>query len=384
MLKARPLTPDFEREIESAYEETIALLKTLCAIPAPSHHEECRAEFVKQWFESRGLSAEIDDAKNVRCGFALDEYRDMVVVMAHMDTVFPDLEPMPIREESDRLYCPGVGDDTANLAGMMILAERLHRMGYKPTCGVLFVGNSCEEGLGNLKGCKAIMRDYSERVKAFITLDGNTEAVCARAVGSTRYRITAKTRGGHSFADFGTRNAIEVMSRLTCALYRQSVPRVGRSVTTYNVGMISGGTSINAIAQHAEMLYEYRSDDPQCMAAMKDKLNIILRENALPDAQVEVKILGERPCGTASDKNAQSELENAALQSLEQYAGTNPRVTAGSTDCNIPLSLGIPSVCFGMYRGEGAHTREEWIEPKSMCQGMKAAAAMLLNWFEKK
>lgn len=117
MLKARPLTPDFEREIESAYEETIALLKTLCAIPAPSHHEECRAEFVKQWFESRGLSAEIDDAKNVRCGFALDEYRDMVVVMAHMDTVFPDLEPMPIREEGDRLYCPGVGDDTANLAG---------------------------------------------------------------------------------------------------------------------------------------------------------------------------------------------------------------------------------------------------------------------------
>ena len=128
------------------------------------------------------------------------------------------------------------------------------------------------------------MRDYSERVKAFITLDGNTEEVCARAVGSTRYRITAKTRGGHSFADFGTRNAIEVLSRLTCALYRQSVPRVGRSVTTYNVGVISGGTSINAIAQHAEMLYEYRSDDPQCMATMKDKLNIILRENARPDA----------------------------------------------------------------------------------------------------
>ena len=383
MMKACPLAADFEREIESAHQETIELLKTLCAIPAPSHHEERRAEFVKNWFEERGLSAEIDDAKNVRCGFALDEHQDMVVVMAHMDTVFPDMEPMPMREEGEKLYCPGVGDDTANLAGMMILVDRLHRMGYKPTCGVLFVGNSCEEGLGNLKGCKAIMRDFSARVKAFITLDGNTEEVCARAVGSTRYRITAKTRGGHSFADFGTRNAIEVLSRLTCALYRQNVPHMGGSVTTYNVGVISGGTSINAIAQHAEMLYEYRSNDPQCMAVMKEKLDTILRENALPDAQVEVEILGERPCGAAADKNAQSELENAALQVLAQYAGTKPQVTAGSTDCNLPLSLGIPSVCFGMYRGEGAHTREEWIEPESMRQGMKAAVAMLLNWFEK-
>ena len=383
MIKACPLAADFEREIESAHQETIELLKTLCAIPAPSHHEERRTEFVKNWFEERGLSAEIDDAKNVRCGFALDEHQDMVVVMAHMDTVFPDMEPMPMREEGKKLYCPGVGDDTANLAGMMILVDRLHRMGYKPTCGVLFVGNSCEEGLGNLKGCKAIMRDFSARVTAFITLDGNTEEVCARAVGSTRYRITAKTRGGHSFADFGTRNAIEVLSRLTCALYRQNVPHMGGSVTTYNVGVISGGTSINAIAQHAEMLYEYRSNDPQCMVVMKEKLDTILRENALPDAQVEVEILGERPCGAAADKNAQSELENAALQVLAQYAGTKPQVTAGSTDCNIPLSLGIPSVCFGMYRGEGAHTREEWIEPESMRQGMKAAAAMLLNWFEK-
>ena len=383
MIKACPLAADFEREIESAHQETIELLKTLCAIPAPSHHEERRTEFVKNWFEERGLSAEIDDAKNVRCGFALDEHQDMVVVMAHMDTVFPDMEPMPMREEGKKLYCPGVGDDTANLAGMMILVDRLHRMGYKPTCGVLFVGNSCEEGLGNLKGCKAIMRDFSARVKAFITLDGNTEEVCARAVGSTRYRITAKTRGGHSFADFGTRNAIEVLSRLTCALYRQNVPHMGGSVTTYNVGVISGGTSINAIAQHAEMLYEYRSNDPQCMVVMKEKLDTILRENALPDAQVKVEVLGERPCGAAADKNAQSELENAALQVLAQYAGTKPQVTAGSTDCNIPLSLGIPSVCFGMYRGEGAHTREEWIEPESMRQGMKAAAAMLLNWFEK-
>ena len=118
------------------------------------------------------------------------------------------------------------------------------------------------------------------------------------------------------------------------------------------------------------------------MAVMKDQLDVILRENTLPDAKINVEILGERPCGAAADQRAQRELEDAALQALAKYAGSKPNPTAGSTDCNIPLSLGIPSVCFGMYRGEGAHTREEWIEPESMRQGMKAVTALLLNWFE--
>lgn len=251
------LTAALEREIEAAQGETISLLKALCAIPAPSHHEERRAEWIQAWLEKRGLSAEIDDAKNVRCGFGLSQYQDIVVIMAHIDTVFPDLQPMPMREEAGRLYCPGVGDDTANVAGMLTLMDIFHRLNARPACGVLFVCNSCEEGLGNLAGCKAIMRDFAPRVKAFLSLDDQSTHVCARAVGSARYRITAETRGGHSFADFGARNAVEVLSRLVCALYRQHVPRAAGSLTTYNVGVISGGTSVNAIAQRAEMLYEY-------------------------------------------------------------------------------------------------------------------------------
>lgn len=246
---------------------------------------------------------------------------------------------------------------------------------------MLFVCNSCEEGLGNLKGCKAIMRDFAPRVKAFLSLDDQSTHVCARAVGSARYRITADTRGGHSFADFGARSAIEVLSRLTCALYRQALPRAAGSVTTYNVGMISGGTSINAIAQHAEMLYEYRSNDAKSLAAMKEKLNVILRENTLPDAKVTVELLGERPCGTATDPAAQKALETACCAALKHYVGGKKPISVGSTDCNIPLSLGIPSASFGMYRGGGAHTREEWIEPSSLCDGMKAAASVLMNWF---
>ena len=173
-----------------------------------------------------------------------------------------------------------------------------------------------------------------------------------------------------------------MLSRLTCALYRQHVPRVAGSLTTYNVGMISGGTSINAIAQHAEMLYEYRSNDAQCMMKMREKLETILRENALPDAKVTLKLLGERPCGTAGDPAAQRALETMCIAALERYVGGRKSISIGSTDCNIPLSMGIPSACFGMYRGGGAHTREEWMEPSSLCAGMKAAACALLNWFK--
>lgn len=213
MIQAVKLSAEWEAAIGAMQRDAVALIKELCAIPAPSHHEERRAAFVKDWFERRGMPAAIDEAKNVLCPMGLDRYEEIVVVMAHMDTVFPDMEPMPLREEGGRLYCPGVGDDTANLAAMMLLAERLYA--HAPRCGVLFVANSCEEGLGNLKGCKAIMGAFGPRVKAFLSLDGDVSNVCARAVGSSRYRITARTKGGHSFADFGNRSAIEVLSRLT-------------------------------------------------------------------------------------------------------------------------------------------------------------------------
>ena len=157
-------------DVKAMQGETLALLRTLCAIPAPSHHEEKRAAFIRDWFVQRGMPAEIDAALNVRCPMGLDAHEDMVVVMAHTDTVFPDTEPMPMREENGRLYCPGVGDDTANLAALMMLAHYLKDRPLR--CGVLFVANSCEEGLGNLKGCKAIMKAFGPRVKAFLSLDG--------------------------------------------------------------------------------------------------------------------------------------------------------------------------------------------------------------------
>jgi len=381
MMKAVRLSEQLIRDIEGMQPEVVALIKALCAIPAPSHHEERRAAFIRDWFQRRGMPAEIDEALNVLCPMGLDEYEDMVVVMAHTDTVFPDLEPMSMTEDGGKLFCPGVGDDTTNVAAMMMLAAYLMEKRLKPRCGVLFVANSCEEGLGNLKGCKAIMNRFGSRVKAFLSLDGGYNHVCCRAVGSSRYSITAKTRGGHSFADFGSRNAIAVLADLIADLYRQTVPNGENTHTTYNVGVIEGGTSVNTIAQDARMLYEYRSDDAQCLDIMEKQLQDILMKNRLSDAQVELELLGLRPCGRGVDPIEQNRLEELCIDAIERYTGAAPQRASGSTDCNIPLSMGIPSCCFGVYIGEGEHTREEWVDIASICPGMKAAAGVIMNWF---
>ena len=379
-MQAVCLTEVLSREIERMQGDVIALIKELCAIPAPSHHEERRAAFIRDWFLQRGMRSTIDEAQNVLCPMGLDEHEDIVVIAAHTDTVFPDLTPMPLREEGDRLYCPGVGDDTANLAAMMLMASLLKER--KPRCGVLFVANSCEEGLGNLKGSREVMRAYGPRVKAFVSLDGGTDDIVSRAVGSFRYRITARTKGGHSFSDFGERNAIAVLAELISGLYAQRLPQKEGAITTYNVGTIAGGTSVNAIAQQAEMLYEFRSDDASCLRTMEEQLRVILRAHTPQDATLDVELIGERPCAERVEPGAQRALEAACADALRRYAGTEPALLSGSTDCNIPLSMGVPSACFGVYRGEGAHTREEWIDVPSLCGGMKAAMSVLLNWFE--
>lgn len=367
---------------QAAHEqELIDLIKELCRIPAPSHHEEKRAEFVKNWFEANGFAnITVDDALNVIAPVNCTEGCDVVIFMAHTDTVFPDTEPMPLYEEDGRLFCPGVGDDTANLAALMLAARWFRAAPQKEGCGFLFVANSCEEGLGNLKGCRQLMQDYAGRVKEVISFDGGLCGICNKAVGSARYKVTVRTEGGHSFGAFGNRNAIRYLASMIDTLYSIKPPQENGSKTTYNVGTIEGGTSVNTIAQEASMLYEYRSDSRDCMEKMRLAFEAIITAYRNMGIEVDVELLGERPCMGDVDEKAQLALEARLADAIRYAVKCEPYFYSGSTDCNIPFSLGIPSVCTGVYHGGGAHTREEYIELASLAPGMGMMLRFLMSY----
>lgn len=359
----------------------VELIEALCKIPAPSHHEERRAAFVKAWFAENGFpDVTTDAAQNVIAPVNCAPGREVVVFMAHTDTVFPDTEPMPLRRENGRLYCPGVGDDTANLAALMLAARYFRAQPQTADCGFLFVANACEEGLGNLKGCRQLMQDYAGRVREVISFDGGLGSICNKAVGSARYRVTVRTEGGHSFGAFGNRNAIHALASMIGTLYTVKPPVEGDSKTTYNVGMIEGGTSVNTIAQEASMLYEYRSDSRVCLDKMKTMFESVVAAYRSMGVEVEVTLLGERPCMGDVNPARQRALEERLSAAIRAEAECEPFFHSGSTDCNIPFSLGIPAVCTGVYRGRGAHTREEYIELASLPAGFRTMLAFLLSY----
>ena len=372
-------------ELKAYIQETLPELKELiielCGIPAPSHHEEKRAEFCRDWLLRNGASPEqvrIDEALNVVCEVP-GETEEVIVFMAHTDTVFPDREPMPYHEDNGRMLCPGIGDDTANLAVLLMLARYVLTRGLRSRYTVVFAANSCEEGLGNLKGSFQLMKDYGSRTVEVVSFDGYYSGVANDAVGSTRYEVTVRTEGGHSFGNFGNRNAIHQLSRIINDLYGIEVPT--RARTTYNVGVIHGGTSVNTIAQDASMLYEYRSEDLGCQEEMRRKFEAIVEQYRADGLEVEVRVLGNRPCAGEIDRERQQALTEEVTALISRYSGEEPVVSASSTDCNVPLSMGINAICFGVCLGGGAHTREEWIDEASLPVGYAMAGEFLLNRF---
>lgn len=365
---------------EAQQERHLNLLKELAAIPAPSHQEQKRAAFIMNWLTSHGAqNVIIDDALNVVFPYLCRKDAPLLLCMAHMDVVFPDTTMLPVREENGRLYAPGVGDDTANVVSLMLCIQFLleHPGAYdQPT---LFAFNSCEEGLGNLKGVRQIMKDYAGRIEEMVSFDLQSDSIIARAVGSERWEIEAVTKGGHSFGDFGNANAIHQLSELVCRLYRQPIPQKKNSKTTFNVGTISGGISVNTIAQNASMTYEYRSDDPDCLAQMAQQFQRILSETDSNTAYITVKSIGNRPCGMDVPKEQHQMLIHRCASAIRSVYPIEPVLRSGSTDANIPLSIGIPAVTFGLYRGGGAHTRQEYVEVDSLTPGLKIALSFLLE-----
>ncbi|MDR1732601.1 MAG: M20/M25/M40 family metallo-hydrolase [Synergistaceae bacterium] len=366
--------------------ELLDLIKTLCRIPAPSNDEGARAAFLRDWFLTRCGSEEadviVDGALNViyRLNYRADE--DVSIFMAHTDTVFPDLTPFEPEEREGRLYCPGVGDDTTNLAMLMLSARYVATRKVPSDCGVLFVGNAGEEGLGNLKGCRKLMEDHAGRVRQVVSFDGRLGNLTNKAVGSRRYRVAVSGQGGHSWNDFGNSNAIQILSEIIVDLYKIAPPAAPDGPTTLNVGKISGGTSVNSIAETSEMLFEYRSVTQRGLDIMERKFREILERRRGEAEKIEVELIGERPSAGKLDPTAQETLERKAFEVIQSVTGKAPKVRAASTDCNLPLSLGIPAVALGGYRGSGAHTRGEFIDLSSLSEGFEVVLRLILRCME--
>lgn len=376
------LTKEVLHYIEENSKEAYELLLTLGKIPAPSNHEEERAEFCKNWLTKQGAEGVyIDSALNVVYPVGCTDANPLVVFMAHTDVVFPDTEELPMVIEEGKIKAPGIGDDTANLCTLLMCAKYIAQKKLQPRDGgILIVANSGEEGLGNLKGSRQIVKDFDGRISAFYSFDGYMEGILGDAVGSKRYKVEILTEGGHSFGKFGNRNAIAYLASLIDTLYTLKVPET-KSKTTYNVGTIQGGTSVNTIAQQAEMLYEFRSDSKEDLEFMDRHFQAVIESYRAKMIEVRVTLVGERPCAGNVDEKVQDKLLEQASEIIYKHTGIRSVRGAGSTDCNIPLSKGIPSTCLGVIRGGLAHTRQEWVEIASLKEGYKIAFELILSYF---
>ncbi len=347
-------------------------LKELCHIPAPSHYEHKRAEYCKLWLERFGAEGVyIDDVQNVIFPINCDGSNEITVFAAHTDTVFPDLEPMPYYDDGKKIFCPGVADDTASVAILLLTAKYFIKTKTIPTKGIMFVLNSCEEGLGNLKGVRKLFEDYEGRITTFVTLDSTLNIIIDRAVGSHRYEVSVATEGGHSYNKFGNQNAIAELSNIIIDICKIEVPKKEDTKTTYNVGVIEGGTSVNTIAQSAKMLCEYRSDDKECLEYMEREFKRIF-DAASKRTSLTVQLVGDRPCSNI-DPTKIEVLKERITPIIKDTIGEKIKFTSGSTDCNIPLSLGVAAICIGTDLHDKTHTREEWVSKKSMKTGLSIA-----------
>ncbi|MBQ4159895.1 MAG: M20/M25/M40 family metallo-hydrolase [Clostridia bacterium] len=371
---------DLQKFSEENFEALLKLHRELCLIPAPSHFEEERAKYILEYLKVAGIeNAYIDEAKNVICTMGAPSEK-MVVFMAHTDTVFPMDTPLDYVDDGEKIHCPGAGDDTGSLAGMLTCVKYMAEHNIVPKRTIMFVANSCEEGLGNLKGTRQLFQDFGDKIEYLYSFDSKPFGVTNKSVGSHRYKITALTEGGHSFGAFGNRNAIHVLAGIVNDIYAIEVPVIGDSRTTYNVGSIEGGTSVNTIAQNASMLCEYRSDNVECLAIMEKKFAEIFEKAKTNCLELKVELVGNRPCMRVDmDMAKLQKITDRAREIQSKHFGIEAVEKSGSTDCNIPHSLGIPAVALANYDGGGTHTREEWVVRESFKPGLRISMELILT-----
>ena len=365
---------------------TIAEQLELVAIPAPPFGEAERAEAVRERFERYGLAdVSTDEVGNVLGWFGASEDRAAppVVVSAHVDTIFPTGTSVSVRRRGNRIYAPGISDNTRGLAALLALARALTAAGVRTRNPVVFAATVGEEGTGDLRGVKHLFRDPGpwRRTGAFLSLDGpGLRRIVHRAVGSRRWRVVVDGPGGHSWADRGAPNPIHALGRAVAAIHALASGNCALSV-----GRIGGGTSVNAIPEQAWMEIDLRSETAGRVAIIQREMlreieRAIDAENAGPPPEsarltLRVEPIGDRPAGSTP---ADSDLVRAAVAAT-RAVGARPELASASTDANVPMALGIPAVTLGAG-GEGGnvHTTGEWYANRGGARGIDRALLVAL------
>lgn len=365
--------------------DTIELQVRLTEIPAPPFQEQVRAAELKRLFEQYGLqNVFIDKEGNVLGTRPGAQARPHIVVSAHLDTVFPEGTDVRVKREGNVLRAPGIGDDTRGLAELISVLRALQETKMPTTGTITFVATVGEEGLGDLRGVKALFNEtLKERVDMFISIDGGTtNTITAFGVGSYRYRVTFKGPGGHSYGAFGLVNPIHALGRAVDAIADIQVPATPK--TTFNVGRIGGGTSVNSIAFEAWMEIDMRSPDVASLNQVRDRIlgaidQAVKAENARWQKgaiTADVQLVGDRPAGATP---ADTTLVQSA-QGVIRAMGGLPVLNASSTDSNYPMKLGIPAITVG--RGgisRDAHSLDESFEAVDSWRGPQHTLLLLLS-----
>lgn len=360
-------------EHERIIEETIRITE----IEAPPFKEEARGRAYRDMLKAHGLKdVETDTEGNVmglRKGTSGSDR--LVVISAHLDTVFPAGTNVKVKREGNVLSAPGIGDDSHSLATLLAFIRALDATGIKTKFDILFVGTVGEEGPGDLRGVRYFFTKgkYKDRVQSFFSMDGTNPARLVNgAVGSKRYRVTYSGPGGHSYGAFGLVNPAFAMAEATSLLSRIQVPV--RPKTTFSVGLVGGGTSVNSIPDSIWMEVDMRSEGPAALAALEKRFLELVEQAAATEnnarstregpIKVEAKLIGDRPAGSTDPQKDLVQLSTAAVLAhgyLPQP--NNPFLAFSSTDSNIPMSLGIPALTIGSGgKGERSHSLDERIE----------------------
>ena len=373
---------------EAAAEHITSEHIKISQVPASPFDERERAEYLRDKFVQLDLDQVSIDAEGNCLGlFAGSSLSPLFVASAHLDTVFSKDTDFSVQRRGNRLFGPGISDDSSGLVALIAIIEALKTAQVKTSGSILFVGTVGEEGEGNLRGVRYLLTEgpWSNQVDAFLSFDGpGIDRITNRALGSRRYRIEVNGSGGHSWGDFGIPNPIHALGRAISRLAAYPIPKNAR--TTFNVGRIEGGTSVNAIPAFAAMEVDLRSTadaelrriDAFFRRAVREAVD---EENGArkPGDQpllLKLELTGERPTGATS---ADSPLVELAMEATRAQ-GIEPKLDQSSTDSNLPISLGIPAITLGSGgNAAGSHTLDEWYEPEGRALGLKRGLLVILG-----